>query len=143
MENILPPVAKSVHTPCRKCGVDRYHRVLAHTSSTSAKVECEVCHSKKTFSIATSGKSTAVKKSTSGSGPKISKGLLKHQEEYAEALQNLSGQPEFPFSIREKFSANQKLRHSKFGLGVVKTIFSEKIEVLFADELKTLVHNRT
>ena len=63
---ILPPVAKSFYTFCKKCDVDRYHMVLAHTSSTTAKIECEVCHSRKTYSLPKTGSSSPSARRLSG-----------------------------------------------------------------------------
>jgi hypothetical protein len=37
---------------------------------------------------------------------------------------------------------NQKLEHPKFGIGFVKAVLPEKIEVVFSDEIRSLVHNR-
>ena len=49
--NELPPVAKNFYTFCKKCDSDRYHVVLAHTTSTSAKIKCEVCASVKKYTL--------------------------------------------------------------------------------------------
>ena len=48
---VLPPVAKNISYYCKKCDSERYHKVIAHTSSIAAKLECEVCKSKKTYKI--------------------------------------------------------------------------------------------
>ena len=61
---VLPAVAKNVLYQCKKCDAERYHRVLAHTSETSAKIECEICGSKKTFKL-TKPKSAAKKENHS------------------------------------------------------------------------------
>lgn len=136
----LPPVAKSFYTFCKKCDIDRYHRVLAHTSSTSAKIECEVCHSRKSYSLPKAGSEarrvkadaarTAVRKNT-------------HTGEYEVRNQNLMGVDGAPFNIRVKFEENQKIVHPKFGVGFVQKVYSDKIDVIFPDEVKSLVHNRT
>ena len=39
----LPAVATKFYNSCKKCKVDRYHNVLVHPTSSSAKLECEVC----------------------------------------------------------------------------------------------------
>src|SRR5690606_25781268 len=39
----LPRVASNVYLPCAGCARSTYHRVLAHTSSMSAKTQCEIC----------------------------------------------------------------------------------------------------
>jgi hypothetical protein len=46
------------------------------------------------------------------------------------------------YGIRETFAANELMRHSKFGDGVVlEVIDRQKIRVLFRDEARVLAHS--
>ena len=138
-ENALPPVAKSFFTMCKKCGADRYHKVLAHTSDTKAKIECEVCHSKKTYSVPKAG--AVKKKATSTSKtPRVRRNS--HADEYNALMSSRGGETGTPFSIKTKFNLDQKIQHSKFGPGFVKNVLVDRVEVMFEDELKTLIHNK-
>ncbi len=145
---VLPPVAKSFHTFCKKCDADRYHTVLTHTSATSAKIECEVCHSKKTYSLAkakTSAKSAAgaVKKTTKTGAPrKVGSRKTSHADEFNALMLNRGAEKGIPFSIKTKFELNQKMDHSKFGPGFVKGVLIDRIDVMFEEEVKTLMHNK-
>src|SRR5580704_17148379 len=65
----LPPVARKVYAECKKCAVDRYHIVIAHTSSTAAKLQCEVCNAKSVYKLEGTGKK---KKAVDGAEPKPS-----------------------------------------------------------------------
>lgn len=141
--NVLPPVAKSFYTFCKKCDADRYHKVLAHTTATSAKIECEVCHSKKTYSLpkAQSRKTssgTTTRRATSEAQKKSN-----HQNEYQTLLESVAQSEMHAYNIKSKFEASSKINHPKFGLGFVKSVQPDKIEVVFSDEVKTLIHNRT
>lgn len=140
--NVLPPVAKSFHTFCKKCDADRYHRVLAHTSATSAKIECEICKSKKTYTIAKAGSSVA--KKTTGTGTKKRVGVRKtsHADEFNALMLKRGAEKGLPFSIKAKFEADQKIDHPKFGPGFVKVVQLDRIDVMFEEELKTLMHNK-
>jgi hypothetical protein len=141
--NVLPPVAKSFHTFCKKCDADRYHRVLAHTSATSAKIECEICKSKKTYTLPKAGASVA-KKSTTGGAKKVAvrKSANSHADEFNALMLNRGAEKGLPFSIKTKFEMDQKIDHPKFGPGFVKTVQTDRIDVMFEDELKTLMHNK-
>ncbi len=139
MTMTLPPVAKSFHTFCKKCDADRYHTVLAHTTATSAKIECEVCHSKKTYSLPKAGGSTVKKRATSGA-TKVRKNS--HADEYNQLMMNRGDEKGIPFSIRTKFELDQKIDHPKFGAGFVKNVLADRVDVMFQDELKTLIHNK-
>jgi hypothetical protein len=142
-EQTLPPVAKSVYTDCKKCGAERYHTVLAHTSATSAKVECETCHSKKTYKLpsARKAKVPGAPKAKSTSPRGASARAAAHEQEY-QTLLSAAPTDAAPYNMKMKFTLNQKIQHPKFGVGVVKTAFNDKVEVVFQDEVRNLVHNR-
>ena len=138
-ESMLPPVAKSFFTFCKKCNADRYHKVITHTTSTSAKIECEVCHSKKTYSLPKAGtaRKAPVKKGIKKTGRRTS-----HADEYNQLMMNRGTETGLPFSIRTKYTLDQKIDHPKFGPGFVKAVLVDRMDVMFQDELKTLIHNK-
>lgn len=136
----LPPVAKSFFTFCKKCDVDRYHTVLAHTSETSAKIECEVCHSKRKYTLPTAKK---VKTARSPRASTMNQRKSNHQSEYQQLLISLAAMEEKPYSLKAKFEIANKINHPKFGVGIVRSVQIDKIEVVFSDEVKLLIHNRT
>jgi hypothetical protein len=144
-ENQLPPVAKSIFIECKKCEAERYHRVLAHTSETSARVECEVCHSKKKYTLpkakpaskSSSSKTVTRKKSETASSRKLS-----HENEYQQMLEAQSNSDVNKYTMKTKYVVQNKIEHPKFGVGIIKTVFGDKIEVVFSDEVRMLVHNR-
>lgn len=142
--NTLPPVAKSFFAFCKKCDADRYHVVLAHTSATSAKIKCEICGSQKAYSLPKAQTRTgkpltgvaAKKREESMSSRKSS-----HRNEYQMLMSN-EAVPTATYSMKEKFNKNTKLQHPKFGMGFIKDAMNDKIEVVFEDEVRTLIHNR-
>lgn len=146
-EQTLPAVAKSVYTDCKKCGAERYHTVIAHTSSTSAKVECETCHSKKTYKLPSAAAAArklssggAVKRAPSARG--ASARAAAHETEYQTLLQETLTGETATYNMKLKFPVKARIQHPKFGLGVVKTAFPDKVDVIFQDEVRSLVHNR-
>lgn len=142
----LPPVAKSFFTACKKCDAERYHRVLAHVTSTSAKVQCEVCGGKSTYKLpklskvgASSSPKSAAKKKL---GESNRRGGASHQEEYDKLMAGSEALQPVAYSMKSKFDLNQKLNHPKFGIGHVRSVQPDKIEVVFHDEIRSLIHNR-
>lgn len=145
MNMTLPPVAKSFFTACKKCEADRYHTVVAHTSSNSAKMKCEVCGAIKKFTLPKVQSGTgAAKKPVSAKtlAARESARRSTHQAEYEHLTQAYEAQPAQNYSIKGQFALNQKLQHPKFGLGFIRAVQSDKIEVVFSDEVKSLIHNR-
>lgn len=142
----LPPVAKSIFTFCKKCDADRYHVVLAHTTSTSAKIECEICKSKKTYSLPKEGsaKSASGKALTGAAAAKRTASAnarrSSHNNEYTMLMENDC--ETIPYTMKTKIPKSVKINHPKFGLGFVRDAVADKIEVVFSDEVRTLIHNR-
>ena len=138
-ETQLPAVAKTVYTECKKCGAERYHVVLAHTSATSAKVNCEICGAQKTFKLASPKAAKALKPGAKPRATRANK-ADEHRQEY-EKLVGGNGEA-VKYNMKANFSQNQKLEHPKFGVGVIRASFPDKIEVVFQDEVRSLIHNR-
>lgn len=139
-ELTLPPVAKSFYAHCKKCEADRYHRVLAHTTARSAKIECEICHSKKTYTLPKAG---GTKTKTGVVAKRAAGARRSHTGDYEVRVQNTQNKDATPYSIKGKFSENEKINHAKFGIGFVLKTFDDKVEVIFSDEVKSLMQNRT
>ncbi|MGZ3742616.1 MAG: hypothetical protein ACXWRE_11500 [Pseudobdellovibrionaceae bacterium] len=142
--NQLPPVAKSFFTFCKKCNSDRYHTVLAHTTARTAKIKCEVCGSQKSYSLpkATASSSTGKAKVTRPRASSETARRSSHNAEYEMLLQTYEKSSPVSYSIKAKFTKNQKIEHPKFGLGIIRDAQPEKIEVVFSDEVRNLIHNR-
>lgn len=137
----LPAVAKSFPTFCKKCDAEKYHRVLAHKTATSAKIECEICHSVKTYTLPKTGVTKARKTGTTGQR-KTSSRKNSHADEYVLLVNQRREEKSHPFNIKTKFELDQKIDHTKFGTGFVKNVLTDRIDVMFEDEVKTLIHNR-
>lgn len=140
VETQLPAVAKTVYLQCKKCEAERYHVVLAHTSATAAKVKCEICGSQKTYKLAAPKK--AAKPLKPGQKPRATRAnkAEEHRLEYARLVESAGDSTKY--NMRANFSNHQKLEHPKFGVGVIRASFPDKIEVVFADEVRSLIHNR-
>ena len=97
----LPAVARNVNLPCKKCGVDRYFVVVAHTTPTSAKVKCEVCGASKTFKLT---KPKAAKKPSTGV-KRVSKSRAPdHAAIWADLKDQIGTDKVMPYSMKAKFS---------------------------------------
>lgn len=140
--NQLPPVAKSFFTFCKKCNADRYHVVLAHTTSKTAKIKCEVCGSQKSYSLPKAGGATGAAKVTRARKGSETARRSTHNAEYEHLINAQEKAEEVKYNIKGKFTLNQKINHPKFGVGIVRDVQQDKVEVVFSDEVRNLVHNR-
>jgi leucyl aminopeptidase (aminopeptidase T) len=141
----LPPVAKSIFVHCKKCEADRYHIVLAHKTASSASVQCEICKAKSTFKLPKAGADGAPRKLTGAAAKKkaesASRAKNAHSNEYNTLMASVQADS-VRYNMKTKFTMNAKLEHPKFGTGFVKASMIDKIEVVFEDEVRMLVHNR-
>lgn len=135
----MPAVAKKVFYPCKKCEVDRYQVVLAHTSPNTARLECEVCKSKNAFKVEepklSRARSTVPKRSNSTGR------AAAHLARWTELRERTQGKPT-PYNMRSAFEVGSILEHPKFGVGFVVQMTGQAIHVIFEDAERSLVHNR-
>jgi hypothetical protein len=141
--SILPKVASNFHTECAKCGQDRYHKVLAHTSATSAKLECEVCKGKKTVKFE-GDKTVAKAKKPAGPKKKTKAAAVAEARnaKFREMFEKHSDVKSQPYRMATVFPVDAKIEHPKFGVGFVTLSLPDKIQVAFEDIDRHLVHGR-
>src|SRR6185437_9346188 len=109
----LPPVARNINLPCKKCGQDRFHVVLTHVNSRTAKVKCEVCGTQKTFKLPSEAKPR-------GAGRKRAAAPAPSQLEIWNDLNEKIGKKgATPYNLRHRFEAQTAIQHPKFGLGFI------------------------
>ena len=133
---VLPEVAQNVFIPCKKCAADRFHKVLAHKNATTAQVQCEVCGSKKTFKIQ---KPKAPRKARPRKDGKAGQNAT---PTFAALKEHFGAGTAAAYKMGDYYKMNSALQHSKFGLGFVVLVAPQRIDVVFEDGQRSLVHNR-
>ena len=139
----LPAVASSFYCHCSKCGQDRYHKVVTHTNETTVRLKCEVCG--KTGNHNLEAKKAAALKSKSPRTPSARSASAKasaHASQYESLKSGLDMKRAVPYSMKITFKEEQVVQHPKFGIGWVRSVQGDKIEVFFEDEVRFLVHAR-
>lgn len=140
MAEPLPRVAQSVRIFCKKCDLERPHRVLAHMTSTTAKTECEICHSKQTYrapgSVTAPTRRLVRDPSTASRAPRTSL-----RETWVQLKNDVGSDRPEAYVPHGSFSKDATISHPTFGLGFVTLSTPSKIEVIFEDGKRTLIHN--
>ena len=129
-------VGKDVLSYCSKCKLTLSHLIAAMKDpKTIGKVICNTCkatHSYKDPNKASKKKVVSHQKKTKSKA---------NEKSWEEALKS-SSSDFLDYSPKTKFSKGDLINHPKFGKGVIeKLIDKNKIEVLFRDDTKTLMHN--
>ncbi len=139
MTQTLPPVARNINVFCKKCDTDRYFKVVTHTSETTAKLKCEVCGCSRNYSIEENKPTTAkVRKTGAKKAPSKSKSAIASQ--WNTLNEKYRGPEAIPYTTATQFQNLQSLVHPTFGVGFVTKALPYKIEVLFAEGVKELLH---
>jgi hypothetical protein len=109
-------VGDRVEKVCAVCGVERGHVVASVTKRGQvSRVSCPVCGTRSTFK---SGAKTT--------GPRS------------------AAQPGAPYEPTRTYRTGQTIMHPSFGLGEVTAVIEpQKMDVLFADRLRRMIHGRS
>jgi len=135
---------KDVLSYCNKCKLTLSHTIVVmKDAKTIGKVQCNTCksvHAYKMASNAPTRKPTA-KKTASGRSRRPSAAEVPLSQVWEETLER-SKATKKTYSPKACFVIGDVLDHPTFGIGIVEKVFDKnKMEVLFKDNFKTLIHN--
>jgi hypothetical protein len=136
-------VGKETVTHCGKCKLNLAHMIVTMKDTiTPYKVECKTCRSTHIFR-SSAPKSTSSSTSKSSVKTKSVKVTSVHQE-WEQMMKSHEKNPVIPYKMSTTFQLGDVMSHPTFGDGVVQGKFSnEKIEVIFASDIKTLIHAKS
>jgi hypothetical protein len=137
-------VGKEILSHCSKCKLILAHIIVTMKSATEPdKVMCKTCKSTQSFKDPSAKKKkTSVAKviKTARSGGRKTTETV--GELWTKAL-NKSTTGHKDYTIKGSFQTGDVINHPTFGQGVVeKLIDDNKIEVLFQDDYRTLMHKK-
>jgi hypothetical protein len=142
-------VGKEILSHCNKCKLTLAHIIVTMKSVTEAdKVMCKTCKGTHTFKDPSAPKKAATTKSViaraaaARSGGKAKKSTQSVEELWTQAM-NRTSKHSVEYSIKGDFKAGDLIAHPNFGPGIVERVVdSNKIEVLFRDDFRTLIHKK-
>ena len=117
MEKHISTVGERVEKYCEKCGEERGHVVALITKAGRiSRVECPKCHTRSPF------------KAAPASGTERSAGAKSTD----------------PYDQKRTYRSGQRMLHPTYGSGEVTAVLeAQKIDVLFSDRLRRMIHART
>jgi len=131
------PVAQNVITMCTKCGMELNHVVVAHDKGgILERVKCHTCGSEHKYRP---DKKRAPKKSAEKSISIQEVDLTKTFEKLAEKFKK---KEPLPYRMSGSFKNDDVIDHKSFGMGIVISASSDKMEVAFSGGPRILVCNR-
>ena len=131
-------VGKEIVSHCNKCKLALSHIIVVmKDEKTPHKVQCNTCKSTHNFKDPTA---KTIKKITVGRKKKR-KVTVANSELWAKALEESPNSPR-TYSPKTTFEKGDIVDHPTFGQGIVEKCFDKnKIEVMFKNDIKILVHN--
>ncbi len=139
-------VGAELDSQCGRCHDATKHKVLTQDDKGRAKrCECLVCGAKHLWRKPTGKEDFVSKRKTKEqrAAEAAAKAKVEAAATFEAVIAEVADQEATDYSIRGSFSAGQRLRHKKFGEGVVtKVVPPGRIEVCFREGTRSLVMNR-
>jgi hypothetical protein len=133
--NPAPAAGKETDAYCTKCKLVLNHVIIAMNGPRIARVQCLTCEGVHAYRANPPG--TRKKASSRRSEPTPA-------ELYERLMEGRDVASAKGYRLEAHFDEGDVLNHKKFGLGLVTRVLADaKIEVIFEDGVKVLVHERT
>jgi hypothetical protein len=137
-----PVVGKDIDSWCTRCKLVLAHTIEAVSGEKITRVHCNTCKSQHAFRAKPPGKAVAPKKTRAASGgARGSKDSGTSGGSFEALMRGKDPSSARRYVLADRFKQGELIKHSQFGLGVVRELRGmDKIEVVFADTARTLVH---
>lgn len=127
---------------CSSCKLDLRHVIVAHKSGNSgpiSKVRCNTCKKIHAYRGKPADKSATLTKKQVAVREKPQ--VIPLEVEWREQLRSNENKPSIKYAPTNEFKVGDVIDHPTFGCGIVRAMKdSNKFEVLFQRDIKTLVH---
>jgi len=136
-----PVVGKDVDSWCTRCKLMLAHTIEAASGDKITRVHCNTCKSQHAFRSKPPGKVTTKKTRGASGGARGSKDGGIPPDSFEALMRGKDPSSARRYVLADRFKQGELIKHSQFGLGVVRSMKGlDKIEVVFADAQRTLVH---
>jgi hypothetical protein len=136
-----PAIGKDVDSWCTRCRMLLAHTIEAVVNGRITRVHCNTCGGQHVYRPRPPGEGSegrARQRRADGA-----RATAKPVRDHATLLRGRDPSSARGYASTERFKDGELIRHPTFGLGVVISLKdANKIEVLFADGSKTLIHRR-
>jgi hypothetical protein len=118
---------------CTRCKMTLAHTILAMVGSKVARVRCNTCNGDHVYRNEPGARRSAPSK------PREKKVVVSFEQRLDG--KDVANAP--TYSPKETYALDQVLQHSTFGVGIVTAVRTDKIDVAFKADVKTLIHGRS
>jgi len=130
-------VGGDVDAYCTKCKMMLGHTILAMVGTKIARVRCNTCMGEHAYRANPPGTRKTATKKAAGTKTAAKKVEAKPFDSLFTEESLASAQP---YSPKGRFAKGDVLKHPTFGIGLVDSIRDDKIDAIFRQGPKTLIH---
>ena len=135
-------VGSDIDCWCGKCKRILAHTIEAMVGNKPARVNCNTCKSQHSYKPHPPDASSQGRQKREAGDGQRSQPAKPSANRHQSLLKAKSAAVVKSYSLQDKYETGDVLEHPKFGRGVTTAVKDGKIEVLFEDGSKTLVHGR-
>jgi len=132
-------VGGEVDATCTRCRMELAHTILAMVGQKIARVRCNTCGSDHVYRGTQSTSRSAAARTRAAPAEKVPRTLINFEAQLA-ALDVSKAQDYHP---DQSYAVDQVVRHPTFGLGIVRAVRQDKMDVAFKAAERTLVQGRS
>lgn len=129
------PVAQDLVTGCTRCKIDTSHVVVFHNQEGFVeRVKCKTCGSEHRYR-------PEKKVAPAGTIENRKRRVIKKEDyskEFDRLADKLSGKEPVTYNMSGSFKTDEVISHRTFGMGIVKSVSYQKMEVAFREGLRIL-----
>ena len=144
MERRVVTAGDPVESQCTRCKALLNHTIIAMVAGKVARVKCNTCGSEHNHRPAKEAKPVAVKGAKAEKVAKTPRAkavkapAISDEAIWEELIRPLDPDLAVPYSMEGKFRVNSLLAHPTFGIGMISSSQTGKIEVVFKGGRKLL-----
>jgi hypothetical protein len=137
-------IAKDIDGWCTRCKLVLAHTIEAMVGGKITRVHCNSCGGQHAYRKGPPAPAAVAAGASRGrAGTSAGKKEAKPQNEYAALLRGRTAAGARPYATSARFTVGELVSHATFGLGaIVAERDNVRIEVMFADGPRTLVHRK-
>lgn len=142
-------VGKETLSYCTRCKMDLTHTIASMIGDRIARVHCKTCRSDHNYrppkgvtEPGAEGTASAAIRGTRSTTPRQRTQAVPVSVAWQNKMLQFKDRPLQVYSAKSKYQMGDRIRHPSFGEGVVeKTIYPNKVEILFESDIKVLIHS--
>lgn len=142
MAKILSNIGENIDGWCTRCKMMLRHTIEAVVAGKITRVHCNTCQGRHVYRA--KAPRTRVELARSKANGRMRADGTPRPSGYETLLRGRTAASARPYSTSERFKVSDLISHGSFGLGAVTAERDNvKIDVLFADGMRVLVHGRS